>query len=126
MPDSNFSMPPFFKTASATNWSFPHKKASLMNVILWSRGLEGDWEVVGFFNSKISFAVVNGSRVKFWKDRCCSKEPLYVTFPLLFALFYSKEAWVADFWEQRGEGGNWNFHFVRNLNDWEVVVMERI
>ena len=68
----------------------------------------------------------NGSRVKFWKDRWCSKEPLYVTFPLLFALFYSKEAWVADFWEQRGEGGNWNFHFVRNLNDWEVVVMERI
>ncbi|RVW46589.1 hypothetical protein CK203_067166 [Vitis vinifera] len=68
VPDSNFSMPPFFKTASATNWSFPHKKASLMNVILWSRGLEGDWEVVGFFNSKISFAVGNGSRVKFWKD----------------------------------------------------------
>ena len=31
----------------------------------------------------------------------------------------------ADFWEQFGEGENWNFHFVRNLNDWELDVIER-
>ena len=31
---------------------------------------------------------------------------------------------MVDLWEHRGEGGNWNFHFVRNLNDWELGVME--
>lgn len=65
------------------------------------------------------------SRVKFWKDRWYSEQPLCEIFPSLFALSSSKEAWVADFWEQNGEGGNWNFYFVRNLNDWELVITER-
>ena len=32
---------------------------------------------------------------------------------------------MSDFWEQRGDGGAWNFHFVRNLNNWELVDMKR-
>ena len=43
----------------------------------------------------------------------------------LLVLFDSKEVSVVDFWEQRGEGGNWNFRFTMNLNDWELVVMEQ-
>ena len=50
--------------------------------------------------------------------------PLCGTFSSLFALSNLKEAWVADFLEQLGEGGNWNCYFVRNLNDWELGVME--
>ena len=91
---------------------------------LWSWGMEEiekHWEL---FNSMISFVVDNGRRVKFWKDRWCSEEPLCEIFPPLFALSNSKEAWVADLWEHRGEGGNWNFRFVRNLNDWELGAME--
>ncbi|RVW69709.1 hypothetical protein CK203_060610 [Vitis vinifera] len=64
-------------------------------------------------------------RIKFWKDRWCSEEPLCEIFPSLFALSDSKEAWLVDLWEHRGEGGNWNFRFVRNLNDWELGAMER-
>ena len=66
----------------------------------------------------------NESRVKFWKDRWCSEKPLCDTFPTLFALFDAKEAWVVDFWDHCGEGGNYNLFFVRNLNDWELGVME--
>ena len=78
-----------------------------------------------FLSLMISFAMGNRKRVKFWKDRWCSEEPLCEIFPSLFALFDSKEAWVIDLWEHRGEGGNWNFRFVRNLNDWELGAMER-
>ena len=47
----------------------------------------------------------NESRVKFWKDRWCSEKPLCETFPTLF-VFDAKEAWVVDFWDHCGEGGN--------------------
>ena len=46
------------------------------------------WEL---FNSMISFVVGNGCRMKFWKDRWCSDEPLCETFLSLFALSDSKE-----------------------------------
>ena len=73
----------------------------------------------------VGFKVGNGRRIKFWKDAWCSDEPLCESFPILFALSDKKEAWVADFWEERGEGGTWCFHFIGNLNDWEVLYMER-
>ncbi|RVW93922.1 hypothetical protein CK203_028234 [Vitis vinifera] len=47
-------------------------------------------------------------------------EPLCVSFPSLFALPSSKEAWVADLWVQSPEGGGWNPSFSRPLNDWEI------
>ncbi|RVW43275.1 hypothetical protein CK203_105927 [Vitis vinifera] len=37
---------------------------------------------------------------------------------------YRVRARVADLWEYRGVRGNWNTRFVRNLNDWELGVME--
>ena len=74
----------------------------------------------------ISFVVGNGRRVKFWKGGWCTEEPLCEVFPSLFALSDSKEAWVANLWEHRGESGNWNFRFVRKLNDWELGAMERL
>ena len=76
--------------------------------------IEKHWEL---FNSMISFEVGNGRRVKFWKDWWCGEEPLCKIFPSLFALSDFKEAWAADLWEHREEGSNWNFCFVRNLND---------
>ncbi|RVW89960.1 hypothetical protein CK203_036579 [Vitis vinifera] len=38
--------------------------------------------------------VGNGVRVKFWKDRWCSEQPLCEIFPSLFALYDLKEAWI--------------------------------
>ena len=76
--------------------------------------IEKQWEL---FNSMISFVVGNWRRVKFWKDKWCNKKPLCETFLPLSVLSDSKEAWVADLWEHQGEGGNWNFRFVRNWND---------
>ena len=63
----------------------------------------------------ISFAMGNRRRVKFWKDKWCSKEPLCETFITLFALSNSKEV-------KKKIG---TFDFFRNLNDWALGVMER-
>ena len=40
--------------------------------------------------------VGNKRRVKFWKDKWCGVIPLCDSFPTLFALVVSKEAWVKD------------------------------
>ena len=41
---------------------------------------------------KISFRMGNGSSLKFWKDKWCSKQLLCKIFSSLFALSDSKEA----------------------------------
>ncbi|RVW99586.1 hypothetical protein CK203_021359 [Vitis vinifera] len=87
-------------------WQFSNEKEpSWKNIIKGKfeeeeRGYRLGWDM---FNSKASFAVGSRSRVKFWKDRWYNEEPLCETFPSLFALSDSKEAWVAYLWEQRGE-----------------------
>lgn len=27
---------------------------------------------------------------------------------------------MADVWDDMGQGGHWNRHFIRHLNDWEL------
>ena len=47
-----------------------------------------------------------------------------MSFPSLFTLTSSKEAWVADLWVHSFEGGGWNPNFSRSLNDWEIRTVE--
>ena len=68
------------------------------------------WDVV---SSKLSFSVGNGKRIKFWKDKWCGDEPLNVSFPSLFALSNSKDAWVVELWQHSNKGGGWNLNFLR-------------
>ena len=76
-------------------------------------------------SSKLSFSVGNGKRMKFWKDKWCGDEPLNVSFPSLFTLSNSKDAWVAELWQHSNEECGWNHNFLRPLNDWEIVIVER-
>lgn len=62
---------------------------------------------------KFFFVVGNGRRVKFWIDKWCGDEPFRVSFPSLYALTVSKEAWVANHRVQLGERGHWNHCFSR-------------
>lgn len=54
----------------------------------------------------------------------CKFEPLSMDFPSSYALAASKEAWVADIWDDLGEGGHWNPCFIKHLNDWELDNVE--
>ena len=91
-------------------------------VELWKE-IRMDWELV---DTRISFSVGNGRRVRFWRDRWCGDSPLCEFFPSLFALPIEKEAWVAEAWDPLAEGGwgGWNPCFSRALNDWEVEEVE--
>lgn len=55
--------------------------------------------------SHINTSLKAKRRVKFWKDRWCDNELLCDSFPSLFALASSKEAWVADLWNQSNFSG---------------------
>ena len=48
------------------------------------------------FNSRTSFFEGNSRKVKFWTDKWCKNKPLWVSFPSLYALIISKEAWVTN------------------------------
>ncbi|KAL6314646.1 hypothetical protein AAG906_026990 [Vitis piasezkii] len=64
-------------------------------------------------------------RVRFWKDNWCGNNTLCDSFPSLYALADSKDAWVTDCWDSLGEEGGWNPYFCRSFNDWEVEAVER-
>ena len=66
----------------------------------------------------------NDRSVKFWKNRWCADEHLCNSFPSLYASALSKEAWVADLWEDLGGGGHWTPCFTRYFNDWELELVE--
>ena len=61
---------------------------------------------MAFYERQIRiFFVGNGRRARFWKDRWCGDEALSISFPSLYALSTSKEAWVAEVWDTLGEEG---------------------
>ncbi|RVW85571.1 hypothetical protein CK203_037527 [Vitis vinifera] len=66
---------------------------------------------------RLTFQVDNGQRVGFWMDKWYGDEPLYESFPSLFTLSSSKEAWVADVWNPKGEEDGWTPLFSRVFND---------
>ena len=71
------------------------------------------------------FFVGDGRIMRFWKDKWCGNNSLCDSFPSLYALAYSKDAWVADCRDPWGEEGEWNLWFSRPFNDWEVKAVER-
>ena len=68
----------------------------------------------------------NGERVKFWKDKWCRDGPLCESFPSLFSISMSKNAWVSDVWNPVGDGIGWTPLFARAFNDWEIILLERL
>ena len=77
-----------------------------------------------FINSRVSFSIGNGGRVKFWKDIWCREELLRVAFPSLFVIASLKEAWVVDLWTQSRGKGVWFRSFSRHLNDLKIEGLE--
>ena len=68
----------------------------------------------------ITFFVGDGRRVRFWKVKWCGNNTLHDSFPSLFDLAVSKDAWVADCWDSLEKGGGdrrWNPCFSKSFND---------
>ncbi|RVW46613.1 Transposon TX1 uncharacterized 149 kDa protein [Vitis vinifera] len=88
---------------------------------LW-KAIRKEW--LGMYSS-LAFRVGNGRRVRFWKDKWCGDEPLYESFPSLFAISRAKDAWVSEVWNPDGVGDGWTPLFSKALNDWEIEMMEQ-
>ncbi|RVW36183.1 hypothetical protein CK203_100357 [Vitis vinifera] len=54
----------------------------------------------------IVFSMEDGRRVRFWKDKECGNNTLCDSFPSLYALADSKDAWIVDCWDSLGEEGS--------------------
>ena len=61
--------------------------------------------------------VGNGQKVSFFRNKWCGDTPLCDSFPFLFALTASKEAWVKDVWIVLEDGRSWSPRFTRPFND---------
>ena len=64
-----------------------------------------------FNENNLVFFLGDGRRVRFWEDRWCGDDALSVSFPSLYVLVASKEAWVAEVWDSSREKGGWNPRF---------------
>ena len=69
------------------------------------------------FSNMVAFKVRDGRRVWFLKNRWCGEDSLEKAFPSLYSLASSRDAWVAQLWDQSRELGHWNPIFTRLNND---------
>uniref|UniRef100_A0A2N9FMM0 Reverse transcriptase domain-containing protein n=1 Tax=Fagus sylvatica TaxID=28930 RepID=A0A2N9FMM0_FAGSY len=72
------------------------------------------------FQSHCSFLVGDGQRVRFWEDWWCGDMALKDAFPELFVISQDTEVLVADLMSFPNGLLHWDFHFVRNVKDWEL------
>ena len=90
----------------------------------------GFWKEIrkegSLLQNKVVFSVGDGRRVKFWKDKWCGNFALCESFPSLYALTASKEAWLVKLWNSSKEEGVWSPRFSRPFNDWEVEEAKRL
>ncbi|RVX23977.1 Syntaxin-51 [Vitis vinifera] len=128
------------------NWRFANERDALWrSVISLKYGVEeggwctrdvmgrngvGRWKAIrkkwGLFDGRVAFHLGNGQRVKFWKDKWCGDGPLCESFPSLFSMSMSKNAWVSEVWNPVGDGIGWTPLFARAFNDWEIDLVERL
>ena len=76
-------------------------------------------------SGRLAYQVGNEQRVRFYIDKWCGYESFCESFPSLFTLSSSKEAWVANVWNLEGDRGGWTPLFSRAFNAWVLVLVER-
>ena len=81
----------------------------------------GFWKEIrkegSLLQNKVVFSVRDGRRVRFWKDEWCGNNALCDSFPSLYALVASKEAWLVELWDSSREEGVWSLRYSRPFND---------
>lgn len=68
------------------------------------------------FSKYTIFEGGDGSQFGFWHDVLCEEQPLKVSFPELFSIAFSRDAFVLDLPLYNGFP-QWNVNFVRVAHD---------
>ena len=119
------------------NWRFANERETFWKHVISNKfgEEEGEWctrEVregfgVGFWKEikkegsflqyKVVFSMEDDRRVKFWKGKWCGNFALCDSFPFLYAIVTSKEAWLVELWDSSREEGVWSLRYSRPFND---------
>jgi hypothetical protein len=78
------------------------------------------WET---FSKFVKYMVGDKSKVSFWHDIWCGNQQLKISYPDLFSIARSKDAWVVDNMQFRDKNINWNVSLTRSIQDWEMDVV---
>ncbi|RVW45169.1 putative ribonuclease H protein [Vitis vinifera] len=97
----------------------PNKANGAVGVGVWKEiWKESDW-----CWDNMTFRVGKGNMIGFWTDVWCSESPLSQCFPHLFGMAAHQNLTVEEMWDQNSGQGNWNLHFLRDFNDWEIELV---
>ncbi|RVX22344.1 putative ribonuclease H protein [Vitis vinifera] len=101
-------------------WIWRPKKANgAVGVGVWKEiWKESDW-----CWDNMTFRVGKGNMICFWTDVWCSESSLAQCFPHLFGMAAHQSLTVEEMWDQNSGQGNWNLHFLRDFNDWEIELV---
>ncbi|RVW32801.1 GTPase Der [Vitis vinifera] len=97
----------------------PKKGNGAVGVGVWKEiWKESDW-----CWDNMTFRVGKGNMICFWTDVWCSDSSLAQCFPHLFGMAAHQRLTVEEMWDQNSGQGNWNLHFLRDFNDWEIELV---
>jgi hypothetical protein len=68
----------------------------------------------------------NGRQTRFWRDVWIGDAPLCIKFPRLFSISLQKDASVGELLKVEEDRRWWDFHWRRNLFQWEVVRVDTL
>lgn len=72
------------------------------------------------FATQISFAVDEGSRIRFSHDIYCGDLGLNKVFPALYRVVIDRDASVSDLQILSHGSYQWDVCFTRSVHDWEI------
>jgi hypothetical protein len=85
-------------------------------VSLWKH-IRKEW---GNCSRFLHFEVGDGTRVKFWSDKCCGTCSLKDAFPELYRIARNKEAFVGNHLQYQNAVVSWDLNFTQSVQDWEI------
>ena len=84
---------------------------------IWGRVVEGNTQLVASCLCYIFFYSRKWERTKVLKGYLVWGDALCASFPSLFAIAESKDAWVMDYWSDPADDEVWNPLFTGPFND---------
>ena len=102
-----------------------HKPKKTDKLVPVKKLITGVWKDIGFMDKvlakmginikdNLKVEVVDGGKIKFWKDSWCGNMALKDKYPNIYKLVTKKDAWVKDNYDMGSQGTQWGWDWCRN------------